>query len=95
MSGILKRLNQPNLKLIFFRLTAIQKCKRESISESISQIMTTKLNWAQTISEAEKIVGYPTPFLALHWLLSDEVAKIAINLRKLAKADHPLLKTAK
>ncbi|XP_032690769.1 decaprenyl-diphosphate synthase subunit 2 [Odontomachus brunneus] len=60
-------------------------------------IMTTnkKLNWNKAISEAEKIVGYPTSFLSLKWLLSDEIANIALHLRKLVGSNHPLLKTAK
>ncbi|GAB1866146.1 Decaprenyl-diphosphate synthase subunit 2 [Camponotus japonicus] len=47
------------------------------------------------MSEAEKIVGYPTSFLSLRWLLSDEIANVALHLRKLVGSNHPLLKTAK
>lgn len=47
------------------------------------------------LKEAEKIVGYPTSFLNLRWLLSDELANVAMHLRKLIGTDHPLLKTAR
>ncbi|KAJ8917518.1 hypothetical protein NQ315_005567 [Exocentrus adspersus] len=47
------------------------------------------------INEAEKIVGYPTSFLSLRWILNDEVANIALHLRKLIGTNHPLLNTAR
>lgn len=53
------------------------------------------LRWTKAVSEAEKIVGYPTSFLSLRWLLSDEIANVALHLRKLIGSNHPLLKTAK
>lgn len=42
-----------------------------------------KPDWDKAISEAEKIVGYPPSFANLRWLLSDEIANVAIHLRKL------------
>lgn len=54
-----------------------------------------KPDFNRAVSEAEKIVGYPTSFLSLRWLLSDEIANIALMLRKLIGSNHPLLKTAK
>ncbi|XP_046391917.1 all trans-polyprenyl-diphosphate synthase PDSS2 [Ischnura elegans] len=54
-----------------------------------------KPDWNRAVSEAEKIVGYPTSFLSLRWLLSDEIANIALHLRQLVGSNHPLLKTAK
>lgn len=54
-----------------------------------------KPDWNSAVSEAEKIVGYPTSFLSLRWLLSDEIANVALHLRKLVGSNHPLLKTAK
>lgn len=47
------------------------------------------------VSEAERIVGYPTSFLNLRWLLSDEIANVALHLRKLIGTKHPLLDIAK
>ncbi|XP_023940192.2 all trans-polyprenyl-diphosphate synthase PDSS2 [Bicyclus anynana] len=55
----------------------------------------TKPDWNRAVSEAEKIVGYPTSFLSLRWVLSDEIANVALHLRKLVGSNHPLLKTAK
>lgn len=54
-----------------------------------------KPDWNKAVSEAEKVVGYPTSFLSLRWLLTDEIANIALHLRKLVGSDHPLLKTTK
>jgi decaprenyl-diphosphate synthase subunit 2 len=52
-------------------------------------------DWNRAVSEAEKIVGYPNSFLSMRWLLSDEIANVALHLRKLVGSHHPLLKTAK
>ncbi|XP_063699026.1 all trans-polyprenyl-diphosphate synthase PDSS2-like [Culicoides brevitarsis] len=54
-----------------------------------------KHDWNRVVSDAEKIVGYPSSFLSLRWLLSDELANIALHLRQLIGSNHPLLKTAK
>ncbi|CAH2094842.1 unnamed protein product [Euphydryas editha] len=54
-----------------------------------------ELDWRDVVTEAEQIVGYPTSFLNLRWLLSDEIANTAIHLRKLVGTNHPLLKSAK
>lgn len=56
---------------------------------------TPKPDWNRAVSEAEKIVGYPTSFLSLRWVMSDEIANVALHLRKLVGSNHPLLKTAK
>lgn len=45
------------------------------------------------LKEAEDVVGYPTSFLNLKFLLSDEVANIGLYLRKLIGTSHPLLAT--
>ncbi|XP_035725517.1 decaprenyl-diphosphate synthase subunit 2-like [Vespa mandarinia] len=58
-------------------------------------VVSQKPDWNKAVSEAEKIVGYPTSFLSLRWLLSDEIANVALHLRKLVGSNHPLLKTAK
>lgn len=47
------------------------------------------------ITEAEKVVGYPTSFLNLRWLLSEEIANFALYIRKLLVTNHPLLSTAR
>ncbi|CAK1583972.1 unnamed protein product [Parnassius mnemosyne] len=51
--------------------------------------------WSNIIREAEKIVGYPTSFMNLRWLLSDEFANMAVHLRKIVNSNHPLMKTTK
>lgn len=61
---------------------------------SIAQ-QSAKPDWNRAVSEAEKIVGYPTSFLSLRWVMSDEIANVALHLRKLVGSNHPLLKTAK
>lgn len=77
------------------------KTKRNfSISSQNYEKLATKTSvqkhdWNRAVSEAEKIVGYPTSFLSLRWLLSDEIANVALHLRKLVGSNHPLLKTAK
>ncbi|XP_052637346.1 all trans-polyprenyl-diphosphate synthase PDSS2 isoform X3 [Harpia harpyja] len=52
-------------------------------------------SWSQVVSEAEKIVGYPTSFMSLRCLLSDELSNIAMQVRKLVGTKHPLLDTAR
>lgn len=54
-----------------------------------------KLDWDRAVSDAERLVGYQTSFLSLRWLLSDDVANLAVHLRRLVGRNHPLLKTAK
>lgn len=54
-----------------------------------------KVNPNSALNEAEKIVGYPTSFLNLRWLLSDEIANVGLHLRKLLGTKHPLLDAAK
>ncbi|XP_067841079.1 decaprenyl-diphosphate synthase subunit 2 isoform X4 [Heptranchias perlo] len=51
-------------------------------------------SWAKVVSEAEKIVGYPTSFMSLRCLLSDELSNIALQVRKLVGTKHPLISTA-
>ncbi|XP_026332858.1 decaprenyl-diphosphate synthase subunit 2-like [Hyposmocoma kahamanoa] len=56
---------------------------------------SSEIDWRDAVSEAERIVGYPTSFLNLRWLFNDEIANTAIHLRKLVGTNHPLLKQAK
>ncbi|XP_072408712.1 all trans-polyprenyl-diphosphate synthase PDSS2 isoform X2 [Chiloscyllium punctatum] len=51
-------------------------------------------SWTKVVSEAEKIVGYPTSFMSLRCLLSDELSNIALHVRKLVGTRHPLISTA-
>lgn len=45
-------------------------------------------NWSNIVREAEKVVGYPTSFMNLRCLLSDEFANMAKYLRKLVSVLH-------
>jgi len=68
----------------------------DNINQAENKVaVSQKTDWNKTMSEAEKIVGYPTSFLSLRWLLSDEIANVALHLRKLVGSNHPVLKTAK
>jgi hypothetical protein len=55
----------------------------------------SQAEWSRAVSDAEKVVGYPTSFLNLRCLLSDEISNIAVYLKKLIGTGHPLLATAK
>lgn len=63
-----------------------------SPSLKITRLKTKE--WKKILSNAEKIVGYPTSFLNLRYLVSDEVAHFASLLRKLMLTKHPLITTA-
>lgn len=85
-----KRINNSNrIQAIRFVSTSNHQCEKAA-TKAIQ-----KHDWNRAVSEAEKIVGYPTSFLSLRWLLSDEIANVALHLRKLVGSSHPLLKTAK
>lgn len=56
---------------------------------------TSASHWSKVVSDAEKIVGYPTSFMSLRCLLSDELSNIAMQVRKLVGTKHPLLNTAR
>lgn len=79
-----------NLDNISRHITSSSQSNVQSATKTVQ-----KPDWNRAVSEAEKIVGYPTSFLSLRWLLSDEIANVALHLRKLVGSNHPLLKTAK
>ncbi|XP_068135536.1 all trans-polyprenyl-diphosphate synthase PDSS2 [Hyperolius riggenbachi] len=68
-------------------------CTRRTISLFSGSSTTT--HWSKVVSDAEKIVGYPTSFMSLRCLLSDELSNIAMQVRKLVGTKHPLLNTAR
>lgn len=80
-------------------VTFTQTKRSFSVSRRCDEKLATKQvpkhDWNRAVSEAERIVGYPTSFLSLRWLLSDEIANVALHLRKLVGSSHPLIKTAK
>ena len=63
---------------------------RRNIWSSSGQDDLTK-----ALSDAEKIVGYPTSFLNLRYLLSDEISNVAMYMKRFAMSKHPLLRTAR
>lgn len=66
-----------------------------NISKNLNSNTKYKIGSTKAVNDAEKIVGYPTSFLNLRWLLNDEIANIALHLRKLIGTNHPLLGTAR
>lgn len=70
-----------------------QRWSSTTAAQSASTV--SSIEWNRAFAAAEKIVGYPTSFMSLRWLLSDEIANVAGHLRKLVGSNHPLLKTAK
>ncbi|XP_058422505.1 all trans-polyprenyl-diphosphate synthase PDSS2 isoform X1 [Diceros bicornis minor] len=66
-----------------------------SVGSWRGQFSRSPAHWNQVVSEAEKIVGYPTSFMSLRCLLSDELSNIAMEVRKLVGTQHPLLTTAR
>lgn len=63
----------------------------EKLNYSISSNHLNNKEWTKILTNAEKIVGYPTSFLNLRYLVSDEVANFANLLRQLMKTKHPLI----
>lgn len=86
-------------KSVIKALPEINFVRHIAVTPTITDKLATKIvqkhDWNRAVSEAEKIVGYPTSFLSLRWLLSDEIANVALHMRKLVGSTHPLLKTAK
>lgn len=66
-----------------------------SAEKIAKNVQNSNSDWNRAVSEAERIVGYPTSFLNLRWILNDEIANVALHLRKIIGSNHPLLKTAK
>ena len=76
-----------------FHFSNVNQAENKVVTE-----VNQKTDWNKIMSEAEKIVGYPT-FLSLetpfYQLSSDETANFALlHLRKLVGSHHPSLKKA-
>lgn len=54
-----------------------------------------KNNYAFVIKKAENVIGYPTSFLNLRWIVNDEIANIATHFKKLLATKHPILRVAR
>ncbi|XP_038823682.1 all trans-polyprenyl-diphosphate synthase PDSS2-like isoform X2 [Salvelinus namaycush] len=81
------------MTVIWFRLKCIGLLNRGQRNISIFSNATPS-NLNKVVSDAEKIVGYPTSFMSLRCLLSDELSNVAMHVRKLVGTKHPLLSTA-
>jgi hypothetical protein len=60
------------------------KSSEANLTTTNSAQFSTNLNpdnWSKILIRAEKVVGYPTSFLNLRYLVSDEVAHFANLLR--------------
>ncbi|KAJ4438840.1 hypothetical protein ANN_14793 [Periplaneta americana] len=69
-------------------------CTEKNINNAAGKLAhNQKPDWNKAVSEAEEIVGYSTS--VLRWLLSDDIANVALHLRKLVGSNHPLLDTVK
>ncbi|XP_036357882.1 decaprenyl-diphosphate synthase subunit 2 isoform X2 [Octopus sinensis] len=90
---------KPVIPSKWHRLTLLCPAQRSRIILVNRMISSWRSNsnsdWKKAVSEAEKVVGYPTSFLSLRYLLSDELSNVALQMRKLVGTRHPLLKTAK
>lgn len=62
-----------------------------TLSSARESIEAPPARWGALMREAEKVVGYPTSFMNLRWLLSDEFANMALHLRKLVSSTHNLV----
>lgn len=51
--------------------------------------------YSSAVKQAEKVIGYPTSFMNLRWIINDEIANIASHIRKLIATKHPILKNAR
>ena len=80
--------NCSSLLTHFVKRTSVKKFPRFLSSKSYD-------DWKKAVSDAEKIVGYPTSYMSLRCLISDEFSNVAMHLRKLVGTRHPLLKTAR
>ncbi|XP_066262047.1 all trans-polyprenyl-diphosphate synthase PDSS2 isoform X2 [Euwallacea similis] len=89
VSNLIRHLRGPPIKILYGSKCMSSEIQRTKLTQE------KKPDWNRAVSEAEKIVGYPTSFLSLRWLLSDEIANVALHLRKLVGSNHPLLKTTK
>uniref|UniRef100_A0AAV2JAU2 Uncharacterized protein n=1 Tax=Knipowitschia caucasica TaxID=637954 RepID=A0AAV2JAU2_KNICA len=84
------RLNQPSSARLLLRGPCASGPRSLSLFSSPGPS-----NWNKVVSDAEKIVGYPTSFMSLRCLLSDELSNVAMHVRKLVGTQHPLLSTAR
>ncbi|KRZ59493.1 Decaprenyl-diphosphate synthase subunit 2 [Trichinella nativa] len=54
-----------------------------------------RTNWKNLLSEAEKLITHSGSYSSLQYLLNNDVASVALGVRKLLGSKHKLLKTLK
>lgn len=67
----------------------------ERAVHSLPASFTKKNSWNRSVSEAEKLVGYPTSLMSVRALMEDDFANVAVHMRKLIGSEHPVLHTIK
>ena len=67
----------------------------ERCVHSLPASFIKKNSWNRAVSDAEKLVGYPTSLMSVRALMDDDFANIAVHMRKLVGSEHPVLHTVK
>jgi len=67
----------------------------ERCVHSLPASFIKKNSWNRAVSDAEKLVGYPTSLMSVRALMDDDFANIAVHMRKLIGSEHPVLHTVK
>jgi len=67
----------------------------ERAVHSLPASFTKKNSWNRSVSDAEKLVGYPTSLMSVRALMEDDFANVAVHMRKLIGSEHPVLHTVK
>ena len=67
----------------------------ERAVHSLPASFTKKNSWNRSVSDAEKLVGYPTSLMSVRALMDDDFANIAVHMRKLVGSEHPVFHTVK
>lgn len=67
----------------------------ERAVHSLPASFTKKNSWNRSVSDAEKLVGYPTSLMSVRALMDDDFANIAVHMRKLIGSEHPVFHTVK
>jgi len=82
-----------------FMLRSLHSCSgilnAERAIHSLPASFIKKNSWNRSVSDAEKLVGYPTSLMSVRALMDDDFANIAVHMRKLIGSEHPVLHTVK
>lgn len=76
-------------------------CLRSFLASSSSSSPSSYISfprshqWNKSVSEAEKLVGFPTSMLSFQNLMDNDVTSMTSHVKKLLGSGHPLLKTLK